>query len=430
MKARNVLVFPAGTEIGLEIFNALRGCKETQVFGAGQAVSNPAQLVFDDYHLLPNISEPGWLTALVALCQRLQIDYIYPAYDDVIVALQDVTEQLSCAVIAASAETCRITRSKSQTYRALHGCVKVPRVFAEPAQVERFPVFVKPDRGQGSQGATRADDAKALEIACAAVSEPLICEYLPGEEFTVDCFSDRERGLLFAAARRRVRMRNGIAVNSVSEDLPGIERIAAAIGDRLRMRGPWFFQVKRAEDGELTLLEVAPRIAGSMALNRVRGVNFPLLGIYEHERLPLGLLTYAGSVEIDRALANRYRHSIEFSVAYIDLDDTLILRGEVNLPVLALIFQCLNRGIGVKLITRHRFDVQATLSQYRLAGIFDEVIHIVDGRPKSAFIKEADAILVDDSFAERLDVTRQCGIHTFDCSMIEMLLNAPAPARV
>lgn len=426
MKVRNVLVFPAGTEVGLEIYNALRGCKETRVFGAGQDVSNPGQMVFEKYHLVPNVFQAGWLQALVTLCKELEIDYIYPAYDDVIVALQDVAEQLPCPVIAASAHTCRIARSKSQTYRALEGCVKVPRTFQNPADVASFPVFVKPDRGQGSRGASRADNMAELELACAAVREPVISEFLPGDEFTVDCFSDRERGLLFAAARRRIRMRNGIAVNSVSEDLPDIERMAAAIGDRLHMRGPWFFQIKRAENSELTLLEVAPRIAGSMALNRVRGINFPLLGIYEHERMPLGLLTYDGPVEIDRALANRYRHTLSYSVAYIDLDDTLILRGEVNLMVLALIFQCLNRRISVKLITRHRFDVQATLMQYRLAGVFDEVIHIVDGRPKSAFIKEADAILVDDSFAERRDVSEQCKIPTFDCSMIEMLLESPA----
>jgi carbamoyl-phosphate synthase large subunit len=426
MKVRHVLVFPAGTEIGLEIYHALRGCKETRVFGAGQAVSNPAQLVFDTYYPVPSIHEPGWVTALVALCKELAIDYLYPAYDDVIVALQDVADQLPCAVIGATAATCRTTRSKALTYLALEGCVRVPQVFTDPANVPRYPVFVKPDQGQGSQGATRVDSPAALAAACAAVDKPLICEFLPGEEFTVDCFSDREQGVLFAAARKRVRVRNGIAVNSVSEDLPGTHAMAAAIGDRLHMRGPWFFQVKRAQDGELTLLEVAPRIAGSMALNRVRGVNFPLLGIYEHERLPLGLLTYDGPVEIDRALTNRYRHGIRYSVAYIDLDDTLILRGEVNLMVLALVFQCINRGIGVKLITRHRFDVQATLARHRLAGVFDDVIHIVDGQPKSAFITESSAILVDDSFAERRDVAQHCHIPTFDCSMIELLLESPA----
>ncbi|WP_426153761.1 ATP-grasp domain-containing protein [Pseudomonas sp. DC3000-4b1] len=429
MKVRNVLVFPAGTEVGLEIFNALRSCKEVKVFGAGQAVSNPAQLVFDEYHLVASIHQPMWFEQLCELCERLSIDYIYPAYDDVIVALQDVADRLPCPVIAASPEVCRLTRSKSKTYEALGALIRVPKTFETPGDVTNFPVFVKPDKGQGSQGATRADDQAGLASAISALKEPLICEFLPGEEYTVDCFSDRDRGLLFAGARRRVRTRNGIAVNSVSVELRESHAIASLISDRLRMHGPWFFQLKRAADGELTLLEIAPRIAGSMALNRVRGVNFPLLGIYEHERLPLGLLTYEGPLEIDRALSNRYRHCIRFSLAYLDLDDTLILRGEVNLSIIAFVFQCINRAISVKLITRHRFDVEATLRQYRLTGLFDDVIHIVDGRAKSEFIKERDAIFIDDSFAERRNVSEKCGILTFDCSMIEMLLDSLPPLR-
>jgi len=47
-------------------------------------------------------------------------------------------------------KTCEITRSKSETYRMLEGVIAVPRLYASLAEVDVFPVFVKPDRGQGS----------------------------------------------------------------------------------------------------------------------------------------------------------------------------------------------------------------------------------------------------------------------------------------
>lgn len=425
MNVRKVLVFPAGTEIGLEIFHALQYCKEVELHGAGQPISNPAQLVYPDYHPLPSIHEAGWLPALVKLCKQLKIDYIFPAYDDAIIALHEVAEQLPAVIVGASPEVCRLTRFKSSTYERLQATVQVPTVFKRAQDVASFPVFVKPDRGQGSQGIARCDDLASLQRACDALPDPLICQFLPGEEFTVDCFSDRERGLLYASARRRLRIRNGIAVNSVTEELPQAQAMAARISDELNMRGAWFFQVKRAADGALTLLEVAPRIAGSMSTNRVRGVNFPLLSLYEQERAPLGILAYEGCVEVDRALGNRYRHDVQYSTLYVDLDDTLIFREQVNTQVVSLVYRALNLGRKVKLITRHRHDLAATLARYRLAGLFDEVIHITDGQPKSAFIRESDAILVDDSYAERLEVSRSRGIHTFDCSMIEMLLTSP-----
>ncbi|GFO55075.1 carbamoylphosphate synthase large subunit short form [Geomonas sp. Red276] len=421
MKQRNVLVFPAGSEIGLEIGQALRYCKEVRLFGAGMDISNHARFTYAEYHVLPSIHAPGWVDALASLCARLEIDYIYPAYDDVIVALADHAGEIPATVIAPEPWSCRVTRSKLLTYLALSGKVRVPELFPSPEAVESFPVVVKPERGQGSQGVQVVRTAGQLASALAAVEDPLICEYLAGEEFTVDCFSDRDRGLLFAGARLRGRTRNGISVNTTLAELPEVRPLAEIIGRELRMRGAWFFQIKRSAGGELALLEVAPRIAGSMAAHRVTGVNFPLLSIFEAERLPITVAPIPVPLELDRALGNRYRHQISFSALYLDLDDTLICRNEVNPRVMTLIFQCINRKKPVYLVTRHREDLSATLARHRLSGIFDEVIHLREGEPKSACIREDDAIFVDDSFAERREVAQARGILTFDCSMIEIL---------
>ena len=424
MKPRNVLVFPAGTEIGLEIHAALKDLKEVRLFAAGQAVANHAELLYGAYHPIPAITEPGWMDALAALCRKLEIDYVFPAYDDVIVALAEAREQLPAKLIAPSLAACVLTRSKSLTYDALQDVVRVPRRYRNADAVRHFPVFVKPDRGQGSFATTLVHDRPALDAALASTPAPLICEYLPGEEFTVDCFSDREQGLLFAGARVRRRMRNGIAVNTKSVALPEIQGLAAAIGDKLGLHGAWFFQVKRAAGGELALLEVAPRIAGSMATHRVQGVNFPMLAIYEEERAPISVLLNPGAVELDRALGNRYLHTVHFDTLYLDLDDTLILRGKVNTELVQLVFHCINHGKRVVLITRHEADLQQTLKRHRLARLFDQVIHLPRSEKKSDHVSDPSAIFIDDSFAERLDVSRARGIPTFDCSMVELLNNS------
>lgn len=423
MKKRNVLVFPAGTEIGLEIFHALQFCKEVSLFGAGQDVSNHAKFTYPEYHVLPNIHEKGWVDALISLCVKLEIDYIYPAYDDVIVALSQEKNRFPAKIISPSSLTCEVTRSKSATYRCLTNKIRVPVLYQSPRQVSEFPVMVKPDRGQGSLGITKVADIESLEHAIKTVPNPIICEFLPGEEYTVDCFSDREKGLLFAGARGRHRIRNGISVNTITEHLPEVNQMAQRISQTLDLRGAWFFQLKRAKDGELTLLEVAPRIAGAMAAHRVTGVNFPLLSIFEEERLPISVVPNAGVVELDRALGNRYRHAVKYSTIYIDLDDTLIVNDQINTQAVKLLFQCINKGKKVVLLTRHRGNLNQSLKKYRLTGLFDEIIHIGEGDKKSSFIKQDDSIMVDDSFVERMDVYKCCGIPTFDCSMIEVLVD-------
>ncbi len=420
MNVRQVLVFPAGTEIGLEIHQALVHCKEVRLFGAGIAGTNHGQFAYERYLTLPSIYENGWLDALIEVCHTWKIDYLFPAFDDVIVELAKVRDRIPAVVLAPSLRTCLVTRSKQQTYAALQGVIRVPRVYTAPPAAADYPVLVKPDQGQGSKDIRRVDTLEALTLACQATDQPIICEYLPGEEYTVDCFSDRERGVLFAGARIRQRTRNGISVNTVSCPLPGIDAMAQAIHATFDMQGVWFFQLKRAADGELALLEVAPRIAGSMSLHRVMGVNFPLLTIFEHERLALTLQVNNHAVELDRALCNRYKHAIVFESAYIDLDDTVIRGDQVNIDAIRFIHQCKNRLKPVILITRHAGDLIATLKRFGLTDLFDEVIHLQAGEKKSAYITRPHSIFIDDSFAERKDVHQKHGIPTFDVSMIEL----------
>ena len=421
--ARNVLIFPGGTEIGLEIYQALRLCKEVVLHSASQQVSNHAPFLYQSYHILPSINEPTWLDELVKLCRDLGIEYIFPAYDDVLVELAKHRDEIPAVILTASRSVCRTTRSKSRTYDQLSSIVRVPRIY-KYTEKKDFPLFVKPDRGQGSQGAQLVQNETELALVTSALKDPIVCEYLPGEEYTVDCLSDRDHGVIFCGARIRLRVRNGIAVNTKSIKLDGSEEIANHIHQELGMRGAWFFQLKRAEDGHLVLLEVAPRIAGSMSVHRMQGINFPLMTIFEHERRNLKKITLQSPKELDRALSNRYLLNIKYNKLYIDLDDTLILRNQVNIDALALVFNCINRNIPVTLITRHDGNLNITLKKFKLNGLFDEILHLDLVQPKSDYILESEAIFVDDSFKERWDVHQRRGIPTFDCSMLDALIQS------
>jgi carbamoyl-phosphate synthase large subunit len=425
MNVRNILVFPAGTEIGLEINAALKNSKEVNVFGAGVVGSNHGPFAFDNFNILPSIFEEGWLEQLIKLCITLKIEYIFPAYDDVIVALAESQDKIPAKILTASLDTCRITRSKRKTYKILEDIVRVPKIYdVEIPTSDKYPLFLKPDSGQGSQGVSIISGEPDLIIKKGEINDPLLCEYLPGDEYTVDCFSDRDLGLLFCGARIRMRMRNGIAVSTVPVEIAGIQEIAEKISLKLGMRGAWFFQVKKDISGDLVLLEVAPRIAGSMSTHRVLGVNFPLLTIFEEERLEIQILHLEKNIKLDRALQNKFKHFINFSTLYIDLDDTIIVKGLINLDAISLIYKCINDGIKIVLITRHKGDLNITLQKYKILNLFDEVIHIKSNSFKSSYIKENKSIFIDDSFSERLDVSKNCNIPTFDCSMIELLLNS------
>jgi hypothetical protein len=426
-KVYNILVFPGGTEIGLEIHKALSQCKDIRLFSAGLDVSNHAPFVYARHFLVPSIHDEGWLERLNRVLADNAIDYIFPAYDDILVALLQNQSCIRAKVVSSPLETAVITRSKSMTYSHMAGFLPVPEVYPDTASVELFPVFVKPDKGQGSYDTHVVRNKEELEQLLDGNKERIITEYLPGEEYTVDCFSDREAGLLFCCGRERVRTKSGISMNSRIADSQDIfSEYARVISSRLVFHGAWFFQVKKDRAGVLKLLEIAPRIAGTMALHRAQGINLPLLSIYEQERVPVVLMRNNTGVEIDRALVNRYRQQIEYAAVYVDLDDTLILNDKVNVPLISFLYQCLNKGKRVALITKHDKDLKKTLEKYRLNNIFDEVIHLDRTESKADHIDRHDAIFIDDSFSERKKVSEKLGIYTFDCSMLEVLLDERA----
>lgn len=289
--------------------------------------------------------------------------------------------------------------------------------------VKEYPVFVKPDKGQGSHGAHIADSAETLFHLITRDKSSIVMEYLPGDEYTVDCFTDRQRGLLFCQGRQRVRTRDGISMNSRAVDDIAFRKYAEVIAQRLPCHGAWFFQLKEDKNGTYTLLEVGARLAGTMAFHRVKGVNLALLSIYEQKRLPVKIQTNNIDVQLDRALINRYKHDVTYSAVYVDLDDTLLINDKVNTSLARFLYQCVNREVRIVLLTRHTRAVEHGLRRFRLWGLFDEIKHIGALSRKSDFIKERDAILIDDSFSERQEVCGSLGILTFDCSMLEMLID-------
>lgn len=416
-----VLVFPGGTEIGLEVRQSLMGLKEVRLAGAGSPADRHGPFAYRRWAIVDDVHKPGWMAGLDQAIRELEIDFILPGHDDALLALAENAPAIPARIITSPLETCRITRSKRTTYSLLADGLPVPRVYGETEEVDTFPVFAKPDRSQGSQGAVLVGDPTQLAAARAAGSD-LVMEYLPGVELTVDCFSDRDRGVLFARPRPRVRTRAGITMSSGTMAPDGLVlEYAEAIAAQLDLRGAWFFQLREDRNGTFRLLEVAPRLAGTSAVHRVTGVNFALLSLYENMRMPITLAPNQVSVELDRALVNRYRHDLRYASVYVDLDDTLIVRGQVHTGLVAFLYQCRNEEHRLILLTRHRADLAETLARFRLTELWDDVIRVPDDADKAEFITEREAILIDDSFRERRTASERLGVATFDSSMLELL---------
>lgn len=407
----------------MEIREALAWAKEVILFSAGSNGSSHAPFAFSRHFPIPLVSEPGCLEALQAIVAGERITHILPAHDDALLALAEWAPLLSARVVTSPLETCRTTRSKSATLAVAGSVIPVPRVFAHASEIDQFPVFLKPDRGQGSQRTSLASSQAHLTALLSEDPDRIVVEYLPGSEFTVDCFSDRDRGLLYSRGRQRTRIRAGIAMASCFVDNPCFAEYAKRLSGVFDLHGAWFFQVKADRDGILRLLEVAPRIGGASSLSRVAGVNLPLLSLYESERIPVVPMPLDLQVQLDRALKNRYSTRLSFSRVYVDLDDTLVVHGRVHGGMIRFLHQCIDTGKRLVLLTRHEGDLGSFLAEHRLQSLFDEVHLVPSHLSKADFMTPGGAIFIDDSFRERQDVAVRHQIPVFDASMVDVLLD-------
>ena len=422
---KKVLVFPAGTEIAFEIHNALKFSKFVELYGAS-SVSCHAEFLFKNYiEGVPFPGDPGLIDALNKIIDEYGIDLIYPAHDSACLTLTQEQDKLHCKVVTSPIETVDTCRSKTKTYEFFQGEEFIPKTFASADDVKSYPVFCKPAVGQGSEGAMKVMDRTDLEKLLAGDEQYVICEYLPGDEYTVDCFTDRNGKLRSAIIRRRERIRSGIAVRSriiPMED--SVMKIAEKINSKMVFSGAWFFQLKRNTEGEFRLLEISARIPGTMGTTRNLGINYPMLTIFDMLGYDIDIINNGQDVLLDRAFISRYQTSVKYDKVYLDFDDTLYLDDKVNITMISFVYQCFNKGIPVILLTKHAKDIYDSLDKFRISkDLFAEIIHIEKDRDKSEYITAKDAIFIDDSFAERKNIHDKLGIPVYDLDMIESLID-------
>ncbi len=424
---KNILVFPCGSEIALELYRSVNRSSHFNLIGAN-SVDDHGRFVFHDYiGGLPFVTDSGFIEAIRRIVKERSIDAVYPTMDLVIEILKNNEQSIGCKVISSCIETTRICASKSKTYSCLGGVVKTPSVFAIDDKSIGYPVFVKPDVGYGSRGAKLINGEEELNLFLQKSPQCVICEYIPGKEYTVDCFTDRNGQLLVAKPRERCRVVNGISVNTKPVvDNGEFREFANKINGAIRFRGAWFFQVKRDASGSLVLLEVASRFGGSSSLFRAKGINFALMSLYDAFDLPVSILENDYEVELDRALDSKFKIRVSYDEVFVDFDDCIFLdKAKVNVELLAFLFDCINKKVSITLLSKHDDktlgDLNMLLDQLRIKALFDRIIHIDPKEEKFKYVDNEKAIFIDDSFAERQKVAQHCGIPVFSLDMVEVL---------
>lgn len=425
MDKYNVLIFPAGSENGLNIYESLKYNVHFNLFGAS-SIRDHAEYIYPSQHYFLgdyNINNPLFLEHFNEMIENNRIDFIIPTHDTVCLYLMRMEHKIKAKVVCSPLLTTEIAHSKKKMYETFKDTEFVPQLYQGKDVV--FPLFLKPDIGAGGKRTALVQNQEELDQIIKENEDMVLCEYLPGEEYTVDCFTDRHRNLLFMGPRTRERVTMGIAFKSKSIPLDfEIEQIGKKLNDTLVFRGAWFFQLKRDKNGKLKLLEFSVRQSGTMALYRELGINFSSLSLFDFLDVDVKILKNPYQIELDRCLKNSFKIDYDYHYIYVDFDDTIIVNNKVNSKMIMFLYQAFNKGKNIILLTKHELDLHETLNQYRIyPDLFDRIIWLKAEERKSDFIEHQNAIFIDNYYKERIEVFNQHHIAVFDVDALDALVD-------
>lgn len=262
-----VLVTPAGSGMAATCLKALNEVDEIRTITTD--IDNLASGLYlaDAGYIVPDFEGP-YLDAIAAIVEREDVDVVIPALDDVLDLFARRRARIieaGAEVMISSPEAIAVTQDKWQTYERLKPTdVPVPDSWIEWGEIPRqIPKFIKPRRGSGSENAFRVASKDALEFYFDEIDDPIVQEYLPGREVTVDCLATTSRETV-TVPRERLETKGGISVKNVVIESESLETIGHRISDLLDLKGAFFFQAKENPDGKFKVTEINARIAGSM----------------------------------------------------------------------------------------------------------------------------------------------------------------------
>jgi predicted ATP-grasp superfamily ATP-dependent carboligase len=422
---KNVLVFPCGSEIGLEVNRALANSPQFKLFGGGNLEDHGKHVYKNLISELPYMEEPAFLEGLIHVIDRYKIDFIIPTHDYVVLLLAENQERLKATVLTAPVETCRVCRSKKKTYELFNGLVPTPAVYSANEPMS-FPIFLKPEVGQGTKGTYTAYSEEEISFYRKKDSSLLILEYLPGKEYTIDCFTNKDKQLLFCMGRERIRRLNGISTVSKEVRNPRFLELAKKISDKLEFRGVWFFQLKERANGELALLEIAPRLAGTAEFTRVSGVNLIELSLLDRMGEEVSIVNNHVEFEINKALFARFSSDLQqtYKRVYVGFDGCLVTEGNVNTDLIKFLYQARNEQKAITLLVRGQEDIVGTLSKYAISEkLFDKIVALNNTESVTEHLSVKESVFIDSSRAQRNFVSTELQIPVFAPDAIAGLLN-------
>ena len=281
-----ILVTGAGGGSGLSTIRILKNTTEHTVIGADCNCFSSGLKLADYEVVLPKADSPHYLDAVIKIIDKYEIDIIIPNVDDELEIFAANKAKLH-QVLISPPKTIKVCNDKLQTIKTLSKVVNTPITYNEDNLDNIvFPVVLRPRISRGSRNIFIIKNRHQLDLLRGYFDsmgifreKRILQEYLPGEEYTIDCLFDMQGKIIVAVPRRRITTQGGVCSIGRTEHNNVLIKSVQKISDVLDFEGPVNIQFRSDPHGVLKLLEINPRIAGAVPITLCAGVNIPDLSI-------------------------------------------------------------------------------------------------------------------------------------------------------
>jgi carbamoyl-phosphate synthase large subunit len=284
MREINILITAASRRVAL-IQAFVQGLKRLGLRGnvitTDLSNMSPGLYFCSRHYLVPLTTDREYIPIIKSICFRERIHLLIPTIDDELPIFGASTEDfraMGIRVAVSSAQTGIVCNDKYATAGfLLSRNLPFARTWL-PWELNfsqlTYPLFLKPRKGRGSVGAFSIRNERELIFFLDYVSEPVVQEFLPGREFTIDVLADFSGKIISVVPRERLVIRSGVSDRGRTLNHPEMINLAVRTAEALEIRGPANIQVKL--DGErITIFEVNPRFSGGVPLTIAAGADFP-----------------------------------------------------------------------------------------------------------------------------------------------------------
>ncbi len=235
--------------------------------------------------LIPAGCAADFAESLLARCVALGVHVVVPTVDAELRPLAAAREEFAWSgiqLLLAPAGALDIILDKLALARHCARIVHVPRTEPFGPAVDpvtwTYPVVVKPRSGSGSRGIVTVESAAALD-ALDRSAGLIVQEFLPGEEYSIDVLADSRGHVLAAVPRVRVRVDSGVSIAGRTVHDAELEQFGRDVARATGLTYVANVQCRRDHAGRPALLEVNPRVPGTLPLTIASGVDMPRLAL-------------------------------------------------------------------------------------------------------------------------------------------------------